>query len=406
MSNILDGLRVLDMGHVVAVPSGTAIMADWGAEVIKIEPLTGELSRGLAFWHEIDGKVVPRDADWVSWYMQLLNRNKKSIAINLKSAEGREVLYKLVRNADVFVSNYEVGTLNKLGASYEKLKEINPKIIYGVINGYGMKGPDKDERGFDYSAAWARSGIMYMLGEPGSIPPPQRGGMIDRTIGGYMVAGVLGAILHRDRTGEGQNINLSLYQTAVWTNAEDIQSTLVGSPNQRHVRTKAVNPLWNEYQAKDGRWFWLAMLQPDLFWPDFCRAIGRPELENDPLYNDSPLRWQNCEELIKIIDKIIVSKTLTEWEQIFRMHDVLYGIVATPTQVINDPQAIANKFFVDLNHPAVDMKVVATPVNFVQNPATVRGPAPELGQHTEDLLLELGYNWEDIVSLKDKKIIL
>ncbi len=406
MPNILDGLRVLDMGHVVAVPAGTAMMADWGAEVIKIEPLRGELARGLGYWEEIDGKVVQRDPNWVSWYVQLLNRNKKSIAVNLKSEIGKEILYKLVKTADVFASNYELSTLDNLKASYQDLKKINPRIIYAVINGYGMHGPDKDERGFDYSAGWARSGIMHMMGEPGCIPPPQRGGLIDRTIGSYMVAGILGAILHRDKTGEGQKLELSLYQTAVWTNAEDIQSTSVGPTYPRHIRTRAVNPLWNEYKTKDGRWFWMAMLQPDPFWPDFCRAIGKPDLENDSLYNSSPARWENCEKLIAIIDEIILSKTLAEWEEIFRANNVLYGVVATPAEVLNDPQAIANNFLVDLNHPGTNMKVVATPVNFVQNPAGVRNPAPELGQHTEELLLELGYNWEDIARLKDQKIIL
>jgi crotonobetainyl-CoA:carnitine CoA-transferase CaiB-like acyl-CoA transferase len=316
------------------------------------------------------------------------------------------VLYKLAKNADVFVSNYELSVLDNLGANYETLKEMNPGIIYGVINGYGMTGPDKDERGFDYSAAWARSGIMHMLGEPGSIPPPQRGGLIDRTVGTYMVAGVLAALLHRQKTGEGQCLNLSLYQTAVWTNAEDIQSVLAGQPTQKHVRTRAVNPLWNEYETKDGRWFWLAMLQPDQFWPGFCRAIGKPELEGDPLYNGSAVRWENCEKLIKIIDEIIIGKTLADWEKIFRANNVIYGVVATPTEVVNDPQAIVNNFFVDLHHTSTDMKTVATPVNFVQNPGSVRAPAPEVGEHTEEILLELGYDWEAIADMKDRKIIL
>ena len=400
MAGVLEGVRVLDMGHVVAVPAAGATMADWGADVIKIEPLTGEMARGLV------GRLIKRTGSEFNWYIQLLNRNKKGLALDLKTDSGKSILYKLVERADVFVSNYESSTLTKLKADYATLSEINPGLIYGILTGYGTVGPDKDERGFDYAAAWARSGAQYMIGEPGTIPPPQRGGMMDRVVGAHIVAGISAALFHREKTGLGQKLEFSLYHTGVWTMAEDIQPTLMGTPPSKHEHAKSLNPLWNNYRTKDDRWFWLAMLQSEPSWPDFCRAIGRTDLEHDPRFDTMETRADHCEELIRIIDEILASKTMKQWENIFRKNNIIYGRVATPLEVTTDPQAWANSFFADLHHPTADVKVVTTPVKFCQNPATVRAPAPEVGQHTEEILLDLGYTWEDITQLKEQGIIL
>ncbi len=407
MAGVLEGIKVLDMGHVVAVPAAGATMADWGADVLKIEPLTGEMARGIQRRRAANDETESQeDTPQVSWYVQLLNRNKKGLALNLKTEPGREILYKLVREYDVFMSNYEVSALKNLKADYTTLKRLNPKLVYAILTGYGTVGPDRNERGFDYAAAWARSGAMYMMGEPGSIPPPQRGGMMDRVTGAHIVAGIMAALLHRERTGKGQKLEFSLYHTGVWTIAEDIQPALMGTPMPKHDRTKAANPLWNSYRTRDDKWFWLAMLQPDLSWHDFCQAIERPELENDPKFDSRETRWQNSEELISIIDKILATKTRKTWERIFRKNNCIYGRVASPVEVVNDPQAIANNFFADLHYPEREMKVVATPVKFCQNPASVRAPAPEIGQHTEEVLLGLGYSWGDISQLKDAGVIL
>ena len=401
MAGVLEGVKVLEMGHVVAVPAAAATMADWGADVLKVEPLTGDMLRGLNRVVVVDGESTN-----VDWGIQLLNRNKKGLAVNLKTESGKEILYKLVKAADVFMSNYELSTLKNLKMDYATLGQLNPGLVYAILTGYGTVGPERNERGFDYSAAWARSGAQYIMGEPGSIPAPQRGGMMDRVVGAHIVAGVSASLLHREKTGRGQMIEFSLYHTGVWTLATDIEASLVGQPLPKHDRIRAGNPLWNSYRTKDDRWFWMAMLQPDLSWHDFCQAISRPELEDEPRFNSIEARRENGEELIRIIDEILVTKTMKQWERIFRKNNIIYGRVATPLEVTTDPQALANGFFADVHHPAVDMKVVTTPVKFCQDPASVRMPAPEVGQHTEETLLELGYSWEDIARLKEEEVIL
>ncbi len=416
MAGVLEGLKVLDMGHVVAVPAAGATMADWGADVLKIEPLTGELARGInslsrevlpeELAEGLLGRLIDNAGGEFSWYVQLLNRGKRGLAVNLKTDPGRELVYKLVRDADVFMTNYEASTLLKLKMDYETLVRHKSDLIYGILTGYGTEGPDKDERGFDFAAAWARSGAMYMIGEPGSIPAPQRGGMMDRVVGAHIVGGIMAALYHREKTGKGQKLEFSLYHTGVWTLAEDIQPALLGMTPMKHDRTCARNPLWNSYQTRDGLWFWLAMLQSDPSWADFCRAIGREDLENDERFNSMMARAENSAELVSIIDEILATKTREQWEKIFRENNCIYGRVATPVEVVNDPQALANNFFPSLCLPEKEARTVATPVKFCQNPVSVRAPAPEVGQNNEEVLLELGYSWEDIAGLKEQGVIL
>ena len=268
MTGVLAGIKVIDMGHVVAAPVAGATLADWGAEVVKVEPLAGEISRNVR-------ANVASDQSEFNWNFQYLNRNKKSLALDLKTEPGREILYRLIKESDIFISNYESSALAKLQVNYEVLRQFNPRLIYGLLTGYGTEGPDKNERAFDFSAGWARSGAMYMIGEPGSTPAPQRGAMMDMVTAAHIVGGITAALFHRERTGEGQKLELSLYHSSVWTMAHDIHSALVGKTNPRHDRSKPPNPLSNSYRTKDGRWFWLVMLRSDLSWPDFCRAVSK-----------------------------------------------------------------------------------------------------------------------------------
>lgn len=406
MAGLLEGIKVVSMEHMEAVPAATLWMADWGADVLKIEPLTGDMFRGTTRAH---GTSLSSNVGGVEirWSFHLLNRNKKSMALNLKTERGLEILYKLVEKADIFTSNYELSVLKKLKVDYAALSKVNPKIIYGVISGYGSAGPDSELRGFDHAAGWARSGMQYSIGEAGAPPPRLPGGTIDRGIAApHLLSGLLAALLYRNRTGKGQELEVSLFHSGVWSIALTIQSALTGTPMPKDDRRKAANPLYSVYRTKDDKWFQMSMIQPDPSWPGFCKALGKPEWENDPRFKTQEARRQNCEEMICLIDDILASKTMAEWDPIFRKYDLIYSRVQSPAEVIKDPQALANNFFVDLPHPAGAFKVVATPVTFHQNPAKVVAPAPELGQNTEEVLLELGYSWEDISAIKEQGVIL
>lgn len=405
MSGMLQGTRVVEMGHVVAVPSLTALLADWGAEVIKLEPLAGEMARSIKRSVGVE-TAVRYEGGEVSWLFEQLNRGKKSVALDLRLQRGRDVAYALVASCDVFVSNYEMSALTKLRMDYATLSGLNPRLVYAIVTGYGTTGPDKDERGFDYSAAWARSGMQYLIGEPGTAPPTQRPGMMDNVTAGYGAAAILGALLHSTRTGQGQSLEVSLYHAAVWSLNLDIAALLAGRPLPKDTRATAHNPLWNTYRTKDDRWVRLAMLQADAHWADFCRAIDRPDLTSDPRFLDMDARRLHHEELIPIIDAAMASRRLVEWEAVLREHHCIYSRVQTPSEVTGDPQAIANGFFVNVPHPiAGEVRLVATPARMHGTPAQVKGAAPQVGEHTEQMLEQLGYTWEDIAALKTEGVI-
>ncbi len=392
MSQLLEGLKIVAMEHMEAMPAASVWLADWGAEVIKVEPLQGEKWRG--------GRKIAGN-----WAFHLLNRNKQSLALNLKSEQGMAILYKLVGQADVFLSNYQLGALKGLKADYESLAKINPGLVYAFLSGYGTEGPDKDERGYDFTAAWARAGFQYLIGEPETPPASERGGMMDRTTAPHVVAGVCAALLHKARTGKGQLIEVSIYRSAVWTLALDIENCLAGRSIERSSRKKPMTPMINSYRAADDRWFELAMLPTDYTWPDVFASIGRPELTDDPRFGTDEARMAHTEELVAILDEAYATKPMAEWDRIFRKYNFIYAPIKSPAEVITDPQAIANDFFGEIKHPEGNIRVVNSPVRFVQNPAEIRTPAPETGQDNEKVLRSLGYGEEEIRRLREEGIV-
>lgn len=407
MSGLLDGIKILDMGQVVAVPAAGGMLADWGAEVVKVEPLTGDSLRGARTRVGMSAKERAAEEATVNWLMQTSNKNKKSIAVDLKQQAGRDILYRLVKKFDGFMTNYEMKSVKSLGVDYDALSQHNPAIVYGILTAYGSKGPDRDERGYDYGAAWARSGIQHLIGEPGCVPPTQRGGLMDRMVGAHMAAGMLAALLHKQRTGKGEMFEVSLYQTGVWAIAGDIQNALKGVKVSPNDRLHPPNPLSNCYCSKDGHWFRLSLLQADKYFPNLCATIERPDLLTNPKFKDMDIRVKHTTEFVKILDEAFASRTMAEWKPRFQKNELTYGLVQTPEEVIHDPQAIANGFFADIPAPEGGLvKIVTPPIKFRQNPARIETLAPEIGQHTEELLLDSGYDWEQIAKLKEERVIL
>jgi crotonobetainyl-CoA:carnitine CoA-transferase CaiB-like acyl-CoA transferase len=397
----LDGIRVVEIAQWIAVPSAMAVLADWGAEVIKVEhPERGDGLRGYIPYHPIE----PGQMNYI-W--ELANRNKKSVTANLQSEEGRDIVYRLIKNSDVFVSNLRPYELNRYQLDYSSLANINPRLVWANLTGYGTEGPDCDLPGYDYCAFWARSGIMNTLPEPGMPPPTARPGLGDSLTSLNLAGAVMAALFHRERTGFGQRVEVSLFHTAVWGMGMDIQSVLsTGTEVSQVPRRMVTNPLWNYYQCKDGRWLMLVLLQPDPYWARFCQAIEREDLRDDPRFNSFESRTRNNEELIRILDTVFASKTLDEHAERLNTLGLPWARVQKVEEVINDVQAKANDFFVDFEHPSFGpVRLVNSPIKFSRTPASVRAPAPELGQHTEEVLTAIGYSWEEIAQFKEKGAI-
>ena len=403
MSGALEGVKIVELAIWAAGPAGGGIMADWGAEVIKIEdpeggdPFRGFLSLGVgaASTSAINGSF---DSD---------NRNKKSVAIDVRTKEGQEIAYRLIKATDVFLTNFRPAAIERYGMGYAKLKALNPRLVYVWVTGYGPVGPEKDRAAFDYAGFWARSGIMATIGEPDAPPPGQRPGMGDHTTSIAVVAATTGALFARERTGVGQEVWVSLYRTGLWVDSMDVQTALLNRQNvPRLSRTQMGNPLFNAYRAKDDKWFQLVNLQSDRHWPGFCKAVGRTDLVADPRFSDAAVRRENGPALIAIIDETLATKTRAEWATLFDAEGVFWAPIQTVEDVIHDPQAHANGSFVAVDHPTGQhIEMVATPIDFRSTPAQTLTAAPEVGQHTEEILLATGYSWDDLARLRERGVI-
>jgi crotonobetainyl-CoA:carnitine CoA-transferase CaiB-like acyl-CoA transferase len=403
MSDILKGVKVVEMGHVVAIPAASAMMGDCGAEVIKIEPLTGDQSRKFRGTEMNPG-------------FYLHNRSKKSIAIDLRQDAGKEIVYKLVRKNDIFLTNYQEGSLVKLKMDYETLNKVNDKIVYGIVSAYGTVGPDKDMPGYDFAAGWARSGIQYMLTIPGIPPPSSRPGIIDRVSSLQIFGGIMAALFHREKTGKGQKVEFNLYHTGVWMVGADIMDALAGVPLRRTDPRKPDNPLYETYKTKDDRWLQLtagdryapaADPTGTVFWAAFCKALDRPDLVNNPKFATTADRQKHRQDLSPILDETFTTKTYAEWEKRLRENNLMFGPILSPIDVITDPQALINNFFAEIDQPEVGkLKLINTPTKFCQDPASIKSPAPLLGEQTDEILSSLSYSSQDISKLRTDKVIL
>ncbi|OBJ47816.1 CaiB/BaiF CoA-transferase family protein [Mycobacterium sp. 1423905.2] len=380
MPGPLEGVKVVELGVWVAGPAAAAIMADWGADVIKIEPPTGDPGR-------LFGRMLGCDLG-VNPPFEMDNRSKRSIVLDLTTDDGRDTALELLADADVFVTNVRPGALRRLGLDYESIAGNHPHLVYGLITGYGETGPDADRAAYDVAAFWARAGVAHLLTRPGDTPPFQRGGMGDHSAGMSLAAAVCAALLARARTGAGQLVSTSLYRQGAYTVSFDLNTYLLtGQPVAIGQRETMGNPCMNNYAASDGRRFWIVGLEVDRHWPALCRAVERPDWLTDVHYADARSRAQNAVGLIAELDRIFATKTLDEWAQVFAAEpDFFWSPINSLEDVVADEQFHAAGGIVDVPDADASVPMVATPADFHGTPWTPRSAAPKLGEHTEEIL--------------------
>jgi len=406
MAGPLEGIRVLECGGYLSAPSAGYMLGDLGAEVIKIEDrVKGDPVRGMSSTFG-RGMIMP---DGTNILFETANRNKKSITLDLKKKKGKELLYRLVAASDVFCTNFSGSAIDSLGIAYKTLKKYNPKLVYGVATGYGSLGPDSEKRAFD-TIAQARSGIMGTVGEADGPPLQIAGAIFDQMTGTLLVNGILAALAARDRQGTGQEVEVSLLGSGIHMQAYNINVALLrGRPMPKPSKQTLKNPLANHYECADGKWLLLSEPQSDRFWHDFCLALGIEELEKDAKFATAKDRRDNFLELTATLEKVFKTKTREEWINILqtRGSGIAFSPVLELTELASDPQVLANEYITEVDHPTLGkVKMTGIPIKFSETPAQIKNCAPNFGQHTEEVLMNvLGYSWEEIQTLKDEEII-
>ncbi len=393
----MEGVRVVEMGVWVAGPAAGGILADWGADVVKIEPTgVGDPARLFA---QMLGGDLPFNPPF-----EMDNRSKRSVVIDLSTPEGRELGLELVDSADVFLTNVRQAGLERIGFGPKALAERNPRLIYAAVTGYGLEGPEKDKAAYDIAGFWARSGIAHMLTQPGTHPPFQRGGMGDHNTGLAAVAAIGAALYAREKTGKGQLVSTSLLREGVYTLSFDLATALrFGVGLAVGDRKKMPNPCINNYQDKDGRWFWVVGLEGDRHWPPLARCAGHPEWLEDPRFATPQARAENAEALIANLDAAFATKTRAEWTEIFDTEeDMWWSPVQDLEEVMADEQVKAAGGFCEVPDGGATTLFPSSPCDFDGTPWAPRWMAPEAGQHTDEVLGELGRTADAIADLRKK----
>jgi len=390
--DIFSGLKVVDLASFIAGPGAAVILSDFGAEVIKVEPPSGDTWR-------IGYKIPPQPqaADNYPWHLH--NRNKRGLALDLKSSEASAVLRRLVEWADVLIVNTPHPAREKLKLSYDDVAPWNPRLIYADVTGYGDNGPDAQLPGFDITAYWARSGLLSLTRDAGAPPTLPVSGSGDHGTAVSLYSAIVTALFRRERTGQGAYVTSSLLAAGVWASAVSVQAALCGASfYPLHDRLSPPNPTLNVYRSADDNWF-LIVLTPDK-WPALANGIGRPDLLTDPRFADPAHLAANASALTAILDEAFAARPMAHWHEVFEQLNLTFGVVVAPADVINDPQLRANDIVVPLEGAGGNLEyTISSPLQIHDVAKVPARRAPHLGEHSDDILAELGFSAAEIADL-------
>ncbi len=401
----LKGVKVIDLTYFVAGPGTARILADWGADVIKVEPPFGDPGRGTGATMS-----MPADNNSNPFY-SAYNANKKGVALNLKTEEGKSILGKMLDSADVFVSSYRTGALKRLGLDYETLHKQYPRLVWAQINGFGDFGPAKDKPGFDTVAYWARSGTMMDIPNKGSGPINPPIGFGDATTASSLAGGICAALYQRMNTNEGCKVMISLFSQAIWGASCEIASTQYADVYPKSRAQDATSPVINAYECSDGEWIFLSILEPDRYNNILFKALGRDDLVDHPKFATAAASKANCQELTEILNGEFAKHTRDEMVQILTDVDIAHEKIQHFEDVWKDPQAIDNRYVIPTkNFDGTTTWQAASPIRFAkEEPKTVddidptfKCQAPRIGQDTVEVLKDYGYTQEEIDGFVEK----
>ncbi|HEY7137592.1 MAG TPA: CoA transferase [Acidimicrobiia bacterium] len=398
MQDVLAGIRVVEVAAWTFVPISGAVLAEWGADVIKVEhPASGDPQRGL-----VSSGLVPGGSG-VNFMFEVPNRGKRSVGLDLSTEGGRELLYRLVESADVFVTNHLPEVRTRLHIDVDDIRARNPNIVYVRGTGQGARGPDAGRGGFDGATFWARAGLAMTFKDPAADWPVDQRPAFGDVLGGLTIAGgIAAALLRRERTGTPSIVDVSLLGLGLWSLAPEVTSAKLyeGVEIPTFDRDSIPNPLVGTYPTKDGRFVALVLLQADRFWPDLCAHLERPDLVDDPRFEDAAARYENRRECIQVLREIFRSRTYDEWRERLQTLEGVWAPLQTALEVHDDPQVRANGYLEPITSSSgTEFVLPANPVQFDETPPSVRG-APEHGEHTDEVLLELGLTYDEVMEHK------
>ncbi len=390
-----DGVRVVEVAGWTFVPGAGAIMADLGADVIKVEPPTGDPQRGLR-------NMLNQENAGPNPFIEVPNRGKRSLVLDLSRHEGRALLLEVITRTDVFLTSYLPKVRSRLRIDVDDLRAVNDQLIYVRGSGWGVRGPMVDVGGYDSAASWHSAGTLFKVTPPDADEPIQQPPAFFDLQGSNSIAGAVAmALFQRERTGHASVIDVSLLATGMWAMSPDIVAAPFVGEIPRLDRRSPGNVLANSYRTKDGRWIGLVCLQADRFWAELCGLLGRPELADDPRFIDATVRYENRHACVEQLDAAFGERTLDEWKAILAMFTGVWAPALRFTEIHDHVQVDANGYLPEVTaNDGTPFRVVAPPYQFDEHPPVPAGPAPELGQHTEEILIDVGLAWDTIAAAR------